>query len=438
MKKYRIIAGIFSLCLLLSGCGNSAESSEAESSSKSENTANIAETQANQDDEMEEIRKELEEQGYTPEEIADMLGETVINSGTDGTAAETEAETVNPELFAYYDLLNEEYEKYGYDSGFYALNRTKDVGFGHYKIDYSFSVINSHLLTGFDSENIYTYDTSTKEFKVLFHCDGGGYYYNNGFYYRREEKDNTLHIEKMDMEGNVISAADISHADANISDTSNMYFNFITENGFIITYNFYDSFGTTVREDYRIISPDLQTITTLPQKAGEHGIMQDVTNPEFIASYKNKIYSSGSYLDTDTMTWTDIDEKLTGVRGHIGKYLILSEVDGSSTRIYDMEKDEIIAQIATASKTSNFGGTYSYILKNNQWYQVQYPSDGSSINLSQYEPLGTETVSEYDYTILDDTYYLVKDDYGIFLRTYEKGEAEEETVLIFPNTEAGF
>lgn len=432
MKKYRIIAGIFSLCLLLTGCGNSAESSEAESPSDS--SASVAETQALQDDENEQIRKELEEQGYTPEEIADMLGETVINSGTDGTAAETE--TVNPELFAYYDLLNEEYEKYGYDSGFYALNSTIAVGLGNHKFDYSFSVINPHLLTGFDSENIYTYDTSTKEFKVLFHCDGGGYYYNNGFYYRREEKDNILHIEKMDMEGNVISAADISHTDANISDTSKMYFNFITENGFIITYNFYDSFGTTVREDYRIISPDLQTITTLPQKAGEHGILQDVTNPQFIASYKNKIYSSsGSYLDTDTMTWTDVDEKLTGFRGHIGKYLILSEVDGTSTRIYDMEKDEVIAKIATASKTSNFGGKYSYVLKNNQWYQVQFPSDGSYLDFNNYEPLGTETVSEYDYTILDDTYYLVKDDYGIFLRTYEKGEAEEETVLIFPNTD---
>ena len=434
MKKYRIIAGIFSLCLLLTGCGNSAESSEAESPSDS--SASVAETQAKQDDDNEQIRKELEEQGYTPEEIADMLGETVINSGTDGTAAETETETVNPELFAYYDLLNEEYEKYGYDSGFYALNSTIAVGLGNHKFDYSFSVINPHLLTGFDSENIYTYDTSTKEFKVLFHCDGGGYYYNNGFYYRREEKDNILHIEKMDMEGNVISTADISHTDANISDTSKMYFNFITENGFIITYNFYDSFGTTVREDYRIISPDLQTITTLPQKAGEHGILQDVTNPQFIASYKNKIYSSsGSYLDTDTMTWTDVDEKLTGFRGHIGKYLILSEVDGTSTRIYDMEKDEVIAKIATASKTSNFGGKYSYVLKNNQWYQVQFPSDGSYLDFNNYEPLGTETASEYDYTILDDTYYLVKDDYGIFLRTYEKGEAEEETVLIFPNTD---
>jgi len=78
MKKYRIIAGIFSLCLLLTGCGNSAESSEAESPSDS--SASVAETQAQPDDENEQIRKELEEQGYTPEEIADMLGETVVNS----------------------------------------------------------------------------------------------------------------------------------------------------------------------------------------------------------------------------------------------------------------------------------------------------------------------------------------------------------------------
>lgn len=429
MKNYHIIAGIFSLCLMLTGCDNSAESEI-----NSEATASIAETQAQADDELDAARKELEEMGYTPEEIADMLGEP----DSEATSAGTEEETINPELFSYYDLLNEEYEKYGCDSGFYTLNGMRNAGWGVAEIAYNFVVVNPHLLTSFDSENIYTYDTTTKEFKVLFPCDGS-YYYNHGFYYRRQEADGILHIEKMDMEGNIIATGDISHADANLSDESHdMYFNFITENGFIITNYSYSSFGDTVLEDFRMISPDLQTVTALPQKAGEHGIMEDVKNPQFIASYQNKVYSAlGTYLDTDTMTWNDLDTSLTGFRGCIGKYLILRS--DNITQIYDMEKDEIIATASTASYTRDFArtcsGKYNYILKDSQWYRVQYPSDGSSVDFSTAEPLGTETASEDDCTVLDDTYYLVKDNYGIFLRTFEKGETEEETVLVFPDNE---
>ncbi len=32
---------------------------------------------------------------------------------------------------------------------------------------------------------------------------------------------------------------------------------------------------------------------------------------------------------------------------------------------------------------------------------------------------------------LNDNYYIFKDSYGIFLRTYETGESQEDTILLF-------
>lgn len=85
-----------------------------------------------------------------------------------------------------------------------------------------------------------------------------------------------------------------------------------------------------------------------------------------------------------------------------------------------------------------FGGDYNIMLYDGAWYKVQIPSDGSEVDWSQYQPLGKEsgvfsTGSDNNIAQLNDTYYLFVDDYGMFLRTYEKGEAEEETVCLFEN-----
>lgn len=463
MKKYHIIAGIFSLCLLLSGCGNSAESSEAESSSKSENTANIAETQANQDDEMEEIRKELEEQGYTPEEIADMLGETVANSGTDGTAAETESETVNPELFAYYDLLNQEYEKYGAEYYHLSNHASSDkiiisgiIGYTRGDINPSYAngyaIMNSHLITGTNKKNLWTYDTNTKEFKEIFPIDEdlkqNVYFYYNGYYYREFGIDITstlnetksLHLEKIDMDGNIVMSSDIPYSDIqqNCPDTSAyshyVYIDFVTDNGCII---FHKGFFNDIPYTYYMISSDWKTAMALPQKAGEHGIMEDVASDnslKFIACYQNKVYASdGSYVDVESMAWTESGADFSGYSPNtIGKYLILQK-EGTA-KIYDMEKDEFLVESLSAPDfAKTYAGTCNYIKRDdNKWYRVQYPSDGSSVNFSECEPLGTDTKLEYGYMYktINDTYYLVHDEYGSFLRTYEKGETDEETITL--------
>jgi len=453
MKKYRIIAGIFSLCLLLTGCGNSAESSEAESPSDS--SASVAETQAQPDDENEQIRKELEEQGYTPEEIADMLGETVINSGTDGTAAETETETVNPELFAYYDLLNEEYEKYGYNNSAIKIRGIHDDTVGEQKRTYitGYAIANPYFITGTNRKNIWSYDINTQELKELFPVEDveeNNYYYHDNYYYRVTGIDTTntinethsLHLEKIDMDGNIVLSSDIPHSDIqqNCPSPDTYYghyafIDFITDNGSIIFHRYVSDSGDP--RGYYMISPDWKTAMALPQKAGEHGIMEDVSSSfsvKFIASYKNKIYTSdGSFVDVENMTWTESGADFSGYSPNtIGKYLILQK-EGTA-KIYDMEKDEFLVESLSAPDfAKTYAGTCNYIKRDdNKWYRVQYPSDGSSVNFSECEPLGTDTKLEYGYMYktINDTYYLVHDDYGFFLRTYEKGETDEETITL--------
>lgn len=306
---------------------------------------------------------------------------------------------------------------------------------------------------------ILTYDINTQELKELFPVEDvkeNTYYYHDNYYYRVTGIDTTnslnethsLHLEKIDMDGNIVLSSDISHSDIqqNCPSPDQIYghyvlIDFITDNGGIIFHRYVSSSGDP--RGYYIISSDWKTTMPLPQKAGEHGIMEDVSSSsfslKFIANYKNKIYAfDGSYVDVENMTWTESKADFRGYSANtIGKYLILQK-EGTA-KIYDMEKDEFLVESLTAPDfAKTYAGTCNYVKRDdNKWYQVQYPSDGSSVDFSKIEPLGTDTKLEhgYMYKIINDTYYLVKDDYGIFLRTYEKGEEEEETVLIFPDTQ---
>lgn len=385
--------------------------------------------------------------------------EDIIAAGTaeDETTAEEEETTAEEEeeideaLFEYYDLLDEEYEKNKqyimyplgtYDSiicvdGKIILQKLAEYGPDEF----------------YDQNNIIIYDIKEKKITSQFNIISSSnilynYYYNGYMYscaevyddYRDLYSDEKLKLFKYDLSGNLISTLDTG-----VDPSRDQICDFIIvsdEPKFLKISNNKIAWDKEYR--YYICSENMQTKTEFPvlQKEIEHGFKEDIENYNFLACYKNKLYVVPSSdrviycLNTDTLTWSKVEAEMNGTSiesclsdnvTSFGKYLLLGKA------VYDMENDEIIAVTSSSNFASTYSGAKSYfgygklnnfVHNSNGFYNVKYTSDGSA------------TVSEYicdmfTYKLLvDDEYYVYKDDYGYFLRTYGKGEEGEEVIYL--------
>ena len=66
------------------------------------------------------------------------------------------------------------------------------------------------------------------------------------------------------------------------------------------------------------------------------------------------------------------------------------------------------------------------------WCFEKYPADGSDVDPEVTEIFDFNKDSRTNYTRINDKYYVIEDEYGLFLRSYEKGEDEEETIYLNP------
>lgn len=190
-----------------------------------------------------------------------------------------------------------------------------------------------------------------------------------------------------------------------------------------------------------IATYDWEYVTSIsyPQKKIDHGLTENMSY-EIIGGYKGKIFAvtdSGfvfSY-DTDSKTWEQTNTELTydqtNFKQQVGRYVIY-DVLADNCKIYDMENDEIIASINTNDNLPYYyrGGEFVMKLIQDYWYKIPYMSNNITVDIDDCQKLGKEEANG-EITRIDDTYYLLEDDYGIFLRTYEKGEDQEETLLRF-------
>lgn len=65
-----------------------------------------------------------------------------------------------------------------------------------------------------------------------------------------------------------------------------------------------------------------------------------------------------------------------------------------------------------------------------KWYFLRYTSDGSDVDLKYFESYDMAGQSAKSCTPITDKYYIYEDSYGYFLRSYEKGAEEEETIWL--------
>ncbi|MBQ4465541.1 MAG: hypothetical protein II916_06220 [Oscillospiraceae bacterium] len=259
-------------------------------------------------------------------------------------------------------------------------------------------------------------------------------------------------LVKYDMDGNELAALDIWEAGAQydefpsingskytISDTGYVYITGLKYQGGYGTYYLTSDFKLTAMPD--------------PVVKDSHGLETSVDYLELLVAYGSKCYATGrnhvdntiQYLlcfDAATGTWTELptDNPMINLTSDstntktVGKYCIFYGYDGEAhTYVYDMEKDELLPyELPNGFDTSYYGGSRNLDSDSNDGWKFrsrQLVKNGDAyswsdpVYLTEYPTSGT--------TFLDDTYYLLIDNAGIFLRTYEKGAEGEELVYRF-------
>lgn len=179
-----------------------------------------------------------------------------------------------------------------------------------------------------------------------------------------------------------------------------------------------------------MLKNDFKTIIDIPdvQKENDHGFESVMPwNGSGPALYKNKLYAAtmGTYLNIDDMTWHTFDEEgIPVVRRVIGKYII------GDNCIYDMEKDEFTVKIDGMFKGEYYGGDSNLVVRDGNLYKTYNPSQPVA-GEGKPDELLMEGWDDTTCTILNNKYYIFKDEYGIFLREYGKGTDGEQVLVQF-------
>lgn len=378
---------------------------------------------------------ENEESDHSSKNRSEMMSEIAENQSDKSSGVEEENNT-DSKLYAYYGELSEEYEQ-------------------NPPTHYSIAYLSENACIGTDGKIYATveipqcnhilisYDTETKETKtILPEVNDVCYFYWNGYVYSTHDDV----LTKYDTDGNVLQTGNTGRINGDV---------IIMDNGM--------AFCNTFDNGLIMLSPDFQTITSVPapQREIAHGLTENVKNAVISGAYRNKVFayshtnggedSNETYyslfcFDTDTLEWHKCTEFEKSDNSDfeqsyrtIGKYLL------GNSYIFDMESEEVISLNTSAISTKEsalrnpysenyLGGDYSIIYNGNNhtWYKGKYASDNTPLNLSECEAIAVTDNVPISYIIrLDDTRYIVNDEYGVFLRTYEKGEAEEETIMLF-------
>ena len=443
-KKKRLIAAVLAVAMLASMTACGGEPSD---------TASVADTTA-----------------ASPVETA-----AVTNAPAEGSAASveettepvTESPTEDSSLYAYYDLLAEEWSKTG-ETTVKRMPFVRDGRLVRYDNQMvQFSERNGKLywiVCTDDAFALHSYDIATKESAQYPLQDTETLRPNSCYFTIADDcfwawnNESMGTVKKYDLEGNLIGSLPTDDGCLNGYDDNNI----CTSSGVVFSRSPY-----TQKKAEKMIPADFSGIIDLPPLTikDEHGLDIEIFISSYFGSYKNKTYFSARenfaareeiglfYLDLDTLTWNKVDwvdgETLStlgyGTRA-IGKYLIFG--DGS---IYDMESDELLGAKQFMKPNLDgflqtyYGGTsnieFSY--KDSCFYRVRYSADGEEPDraaMIETEKAGTDTSlkagsdrlgRDCNWSYVDDTYYILMDDSGFFLRTYDKGEEEEEIVYAF-------
>ena len=290
-----------------------------------------------------------------------------------------------------------------------------------------------------DSNDWSSYDIASKEFHELSALtdigQSSGYagYYDGNFYFINDSASGRTHTytritSVYDCNGALLNSFQLEN---NIESHSYCFF----EKGILAD-------GTV------LLSHSLEKIADIPvpQREVEHGLKEDVKFKlyTYVAAADGTVYAmaTGDYwyrLNLDTYEWEDAGEAIVNGNSFyplFGKYIaevtkhgILNRVTGEQVFNWDD------AGVYPAASTNRYlNGCYCYFGDDRYLGYSERNKEYRWINLtdlSMSEPLPFPNVSSDSITILNDTYCVYRDRYGLFLWNYNTGE--EETIMLFDN-----
>lgn len=387
-----------------------------------------------------------------------MLVASLVGCGN----SEDEKTSKNSKLYGYYNLLNEEFEKGNISNrGFSNYNYTPTFQYDTIRYESNIIKYKNNIICINSLNNVTVFNIDTKEttdFNVDIRNDSvqsavfqNGYFYAlvNVNYDQEQSK-----IIKLDINGETVSQCsldEVGYAQA---------IRCVLSNGTVVfdTYSI-NNYNSNIYNSY-LISSDFQKITKIPKPRINtiHGLTEKVDSYHWAGSDGTKAYayneSAAFCFDTETFEWkqTGTLDKAPEAKYtvNMGKYLVITESESEKKRseFIDLETCETISVCNVPSSLSDpklllseteivpfysCSGLSHHILIDKTWYNVRFPGNGKDAKLKRCKPLGKETTDPTHINLVDDTYYTVTDAYGCFLRTYEKGEAEEETIYLSEN-----
>ncbi|MBQ8121691.1 MAG: hypothetical protein IJ170_00035 [Ruminococcus sp.] len=423
MKK-RILA-ICLACIVaisMAACGDSEDSSK-----KSKKSDDSAVSQINDSKSADDSKDTDESKG----------GNDSKDELTDSSEDENKTETVKDDKYAYYDLLDAEYQKYGrclhFDSSAVADGYTfiaDNNGSNPFQNVESFK--KPCLLIKEDGSSV---DLRKLDiFKDYNGYIGEGLQYASGYLYKVYTIiDGNDHFVKIDMNGKVVKDVDLGsyksrrieavsgNGDAIISDSGKKY----------------------------ILKNDSDKLVEMPplNLEGEHGISIEASRIEFIYMfYKSRVYvwaydpnnnESMHYFDFDDLSWHECEKlvdkynSLYQCRTTIGRYAFLDY--DNDYKVYDMETNTVTDKIPYAAGSLYFGGDSNIDMENFKWREIKLSLDGKDKEV--VKELAEEKLELYVSSVyyMSKTHYLYQDKYGLFVRSFEKGKDDEKAVLLFEN-----
>lgn len=364
------------------------------------------------------------------EPAADSTGDSEQAEEPEATPEPTPTPTPEPEAAPVLDLLKKEYE-----SGL-AFGQTKDRTFvpGLYINEDNRSSIGAvadgdtvYVLNTYgaeDKQGLYAYDIPTKTAELctdfpkdLFYKNCLGYL--DGWFYFWDYNG----IIKVNRSGENAASPAISG-----SITPVMF-----ENGIL--------YSDANREQYAVLSLDTLQITATipaPQQEAKHGIMEMARLDEnsFFAADGTVYVASGTNLfklDTENSVWADQGALPEGYKYNHG-WQLCGRYFTDGQKIFDRITNEEVftygvlykSTVGDDYKTLSYFGGDEYIgvsrsggVNEYRWVNLKDSSMSEPFQI----PENTNT------TIVDDTYCVYRDSYGVFLWNYITGE--EETIVLF-------
>lgn len=444
-KKYIAIIAMISV-FSLAGCGSSKSSSK----SGKDNTDNAVLNELDEDEkkEIKEAQKELE---------AEMNKESAKNN-TNSKADEASEDLglKDPKYYTYYEDLAKSYAEsdinsYG-GSYFYTVGISDPV------------YINNKVYlssTGSDKAILYSYDIAggalekvfsfnSKETKDKYSYDSWFIKGDDMYLLYRETVYGDDHIEKVGKDGNVIEDYDITEGSL-VNQIS-----YVFDNGKILL----NANGDSSFEIYDPAEKKLTQLDVIPVPSDHAGVTQDADRPIFLFAKGNSFYfgnkqssfMGGPYISDNTIYEYDTDKGEASVfytddllRNEdpaikiFGDYLMIeykSVLDRTFSVIDLNDGSKIVDNERSFSPYLGGDGSCYREIMTKKWYKLRYPDstyegtfDKVDALIEAGEELSDDDTDTGNVIQLNDKYYVCRDDAGYFLRTYEKGSADEQLII---------